>query len=233
MFRGDRNAKRETPPRWGGSWLAVLAALGVAFLLVALLLPPVRRARPAAHRTQCLNQLRQLGLALHNYAAEHTVFPPAYICDGDGNRLHSWRTLVLPYMDQQELYESIDLSKSWDDPVNATAHATQLEIFQCPSVEDPGTQTTYFAVVTPKGVLRPTESRPYDDASQKTRKLLLMEVPVEDAVHWMSPYDVDEKLFRRIQKSSGLPHEGRVNIIFENGSGGSLSVKQLTTEWPE
>ena len=91
----------------------------VAALLFAFLVPVTRQARPAARQTQCRNNLKQIGLALHNYADEWKVFPPAYTVDANGKPLHSWRTLLLPYLDQSPLYNRIDFSKAWDDPANA------------------------------------------------------------------------------------------------------------------
>ena len=61
-----------------------------------------------------MNNIRNITLALLNYADTHKAFPPAYTVDANGNRLHSWRTLLLPYLDQQSLYESIDFSKPWN-----------------------------------------------------------------------------------------------------------------------
>ncbi|MEL7264459.1 MAG: DUF1559 domain-containing protein [Planctomycetota bacterium] len=72
----------------------------------------------------CSNNVKQIGLGLANYHASWNSFPPAYTVDANGNRLHSWRTLILPYVEQQPLYDRIDLTKPWDDP----AHASQLTL---------------------------------------------------------------------------------------------------------
>src|SRR5262245_16452317 len=102
----------------------VLKVLGILFLIavaISLCLPPVTRGREAARRTQCKNNLKQILLALTNYELEYQALPPAHTTDANGNPLHSWRTLILPYLDQRQLYESIDLSKPWNDPINADA----------------------------------------------------------------------------------------------------------------
>src|SRR4029453_12945484 len=72
---------------------------------VALLLPAVQQAREAARRTQCKNNLKQIGLALHNYADVYGSFPPAYIADETDKPMHSWRVLILPFLDQDQLYK--------------------------------------------------------------------------------------------------------------------------------
>ncbi len=117
----------------------VLAVVGIGVVLVALMLPAVRRcAGEAARRSQCKNNLKQIALALHNYEAHYHALPPAYTVDGDGKPLHSWRTLILPYVDQQSLYSRIDLSKPWDDPANAEAlTANVANSLHCPSTPGP------------------------------------------------------------------------------------------------
>ncbi len=99
-------------------FLTVLAIIGV---LVGLLLPVRRTAREAARRMQCANNLKQLALAMQLYHDHYKSFPPAYTTDGRGKRLHSWRTLLLPYLEENALYSQIDLSKAWDDPANIRA----------------------------------------------------------------------------------------------------------------
>ena len=59
---------------------------------------------------QCGNNLKQIGIALHTYHDEYKSLPPAYVCDESGKRMHSWRVLLLPYMEQQELYKKYDVN---------------------------------------------------------------------------------------------------------------------------
>ena len=73
---------------------------------------------------QCANNLKQIALALRNYESVYHALPPAYTVDAEGKPLHSWRTLILPYLEQQALYDKIDLSKPWDDPANKEAYET-------------------------------------------------------------------------------------------------------------
>jgi type II secretory pathway pseudopilin PulG len=79
-------------------WLVVL---GIIAILVALFLPAIRSAPNAARRSQCNNNLRNIALALQNYAEVYQALPPAYTVDADGRPLHSWRTLILPYIEQK------------------------------------------------------------------------------------------------------------------------------------
>ena len=85
--------------------IAVIGSVTVGGVLVALLLPAVQAARESARRMQCSNNLKQVALAMHNYHDTYQSFPPAYTVDADGNKLHSWRTLLLPYIEQAALYD--------------------------------------------------------------------------------------------------------------------------------
>ena len=110
-----------TPKSWGQRVVEGLVAVSIITILIALLLPATRSARPAARRTQCKNHLKQIGLALHNYHDAYGSFPPAFTTDADGRPLHSWRTLILPFGEHRTLYDTIDLSKPWDHPDNNAA----------------------------------------------------------------------------------------------------------------
>lgn len=100
------NSRQEAPAntpthRHGFSVIKICLAIAIVAISVALFLPATRNVRPAAYRSQCKNNLKQIGLALHNYHDEYQAFPPAYTVDADGKPLHSWRTLILPYMEQK------------------------------------------------------------------------------------------------------------------------------------
>jgi type II secretory pathway pseudopilin PulG len=158
--------------------LKVLAVLGILALLIALLLPATRSARPAAYRAQCVNNLKQIAMALHSYEQAHKAFPPAHTVDANGRPLHSWRTLILPYLEQQPLYQSIDLSKPWNDPANAQAIETSVPVFHCPAAVEPQNLTTYLAITGPDACLLPRETRrlaeitDYHGSSEFSDKLL-------------------------------------------------------------
>jgi prepilin-type processing-associated H-X9-DG protein len=201
--------------------LKILAVLGIIGIVIAMMLPAVRAPREAARRNQCMSNLKQIALALKLYAEVHHALPPAYTTDADGKPLHSWRTLILPFMEEQQLYKSIDLTKPWDDPVNAEAFKTSVSTYQCPSAfSDPDNRTIYLAVLTPNSCFRAAEPRSLsditDDASQT---LMVIEVYEEHAVPWMSPVDADEKVALGIAgPKSRTAHPGGGNAAFVDGS---------------
>jgi type II secretory pathway pseudopilin PulG len=143
-FCGEVLATGHKQTNWFGRLVTGLTVLAILAVVVAMLLPSVRRARPAARRSQCKNNLKQIGLALYNYEADYHAFPPAYTVDADGKPLHSWRTLILPYLDQQPLYARIDLSKPWDDPANARRSKPRCWSIVAPLIRDqPVTRRTW------------------------------------------------------------------------------------------
>ena len=123
-----------TPRRNAGFTLVeLLVVITIIGILIALLLPAVQAAREAARRLQCANNLKQLGLALHNYHQALGSFPTgAAWADGPDTRA-SWHVLVLPYLEQQSLYERLDQTQSMYDGENLELGKQIPHIFTCPS----------------------------------------------------------------------------------------------------
>ncbi|TWU15301.1 DUF1559 domain-containing protein [Allorhodopirellula heiligendammensis] len=117
--------------------LVVIAIIGV---LVGLLLPAVQAAREAARRMQCSNNLKQLGLSVHNYQSAFGVLPAQSTAPGPGRdftmRRGSWLTATLPFFEQEGLFQTFDKRFHWHDPRNAAAVATTVPMLSCPSVPD-------------------------------------------------------------------------------------------------
>jgi type II secretory pathway pseudopilin PulG len=196
--------------------LVIVAIIGV---LVALLLPNVRTAREPARRNQCMNNLKQIALAIQNYSEIHGELPPAYTTDESGKPLHSWRTLILPFLEQKDLYEAIDLNKPWDDPANAAAFKTPVDTYQCPSNTDSDNRTTYLAVVTPQSCFRPGDGVSVSEISDPVKEtMMVIEVESEHAIPWMSPADADEKLVLALgDPKTRSPHPGGAVTAFMDG----------------
>jgi len=212
-------------------WLPALLLVGIGLILLAMMLPAVRRAGPAARRSQCKNNLKQIALALHNYADTYGALPPAYTVDADGRRLHSWRTLILPYLDQAALYAKIDLSKSWDDPANAEAANTAVAVYYCPSFLGPANHTTYLASAASNGCFHPTQPRPLSEIKDgASESLMVMEVPSERSVRWMSPNDADETLLVSIGPESKTSHLGGSYAALCDGSVHFLSANMSAAQ---
>jgi len=122
--------------------IELLVVIAIIALLIALLLPAVQQAREAARRTQCRNNLKQIGLALHNYESSLQTFPPSSTSQIDFGvwnnvptiyHLHSWASMVLPYLEYTALHETIDYNVSALEAVNRTAASQKVAPYRCPS----------------------------------------------------------------------------------------------------
>ncbi|MEM7478113.1 MAG: DUF1559 domain-containing protein [Planctomycetota bacterium] len=222
----DPNNYQQVPQRGGARTgkvlliiFGVLAVVGLlcAGVMAILLFPAVSAARSAAQRVQSQNNLKQIALAFYSYEEAYGNFPPAYTVDGEGNKLHSWRTIILPYIEQEALFQNIDLTKPWDDPVNLPFTTVDIPTYMSAAVELGPGQTSYVAVVDPSGVFSgeaTTELRDIGDGTSNT--LAVVEVGSAQAVSWMSPSDMDLQTF-----TSGnleTPHLGVFNAAMCDGS---------------
>jgi prepilin-type N-terminal cleavage/methylation domain-containing protein/prepilin-type processing-associated H-X9-DG protein len=197
----------------------ILAVLAILVILALLLLPATRSVGPAARRAMCVNNLKQIALALHMYAEEHHTLPPAYTVNAEGQPLHSWRTLILPYLEQQRLYESIDLAKPWNDPANAQAFATRVSVYGCLASTGAANTTTYLAIVGPSACFLAHDPRPVSDITDSpSSTLIVFEAGEEDAVPWMKPGDADESLVLNRGASKRQHHQNGTNAAFFDGS---------------
>ncbi len=139
--------KKCTRTKTGFTLIELLVVIAIIAILVALLLPAVQQAREAARRSQCKNNLKQLGLALHNYHDTFGVLPPGYItrdvnaadpATAEGGPNFAWGTMILPQLEQGPLYQHFDFSEDATDPHNLDHGQVFLSMFACPS--DPGVE---------------------------------------------------------------------------------------------
>jgi len=118
----------------GFTLIELLVVIAIISVLIGMLLPAVQKAREAAHRISCANNLRQIVLALHHYELNYQQLPPSRICNGGA----SWAVLILPYLEQDNLYRQWNLSNSYYQQ-NNTARQTAVKTYFCPSRRAPNT----------------------------------------------------------------------------------------------
>jgi prepilin-type N-terminal cleavage/methylation domain-containing protein/prepilin-type processing-associated H-X9-DG protein len=133
-----------TPRRTTGfTLIELLVVIAIIAVLIALLLPAVQAAREAVRRAQCTNNLRQIGLALHNYVDAIGCLPPGYVAAASTNPLNTspgwgWAAQILPYLDQRPLYDGTNFNLPIEQGVNQTVRLTGLNVYTCPSDIDAG-----------------------------------------------------------------------------------------------
>lgn len=144
----------------GFTLIELLVVIAIIAVLVALLLPAVQQAREAARRSQCKNNLKQLGLALHNYHDKSKSFPPGYVSlfDGSGNDTGpgwGWGALILPELEQAPLQNGIAFGQAIEAAANSAPRIVTLPVQLCPSdpVRTPWPAVMRDAVGNPTGTI--------------------------------------------------------------------------------
>ena len=128
-----RNQTRTT----GFTLVELLVVIAIIGVLVALMLPAIQAAREAARRTSCNNNLKNLGVAALNFHDSHKKLPTSNRAAGVTNApRYAWATLMLPYFEEQNVFDQYDFKSNWSKPTNFAIVGTRLPVFECPSVPD-------------------------------------------------------------------------------------------------
>ena len=200
---------------YGGNEFMPVAVIGV---LVALLLPAVQAAREAARRSQSTNNMKQIGLAMHNYHDTYKRFPARASFDDGGKPLLSWRVHILPFIEQQPLYEQFHLDEPWDSEHNKTLIPLMPQVYRNPS-SGPDPSLATYVVPTGEGTLfdgqEGTKIAEITDGTSGT--IMALAVNPEAAVTWTRPddweYDADDPL-----AGLGKAHPGGFIVLLADGS---------------
>lgn len=194
--------------------LIVLATFVGAAALTVISIGIVNRAREASHEARCRSQLVGLGFAMSNYHQTYGCFPPAYIVGPSGAPAHSWRVLLLPFLDRQDVYDAYDFTEAWDGPNNSRlANALGMNSpFCCPA--DPlslGDGYTNYVVIRGPGTAFDADMsiRESDIADDPYETVLIVET-TGAKIRWMEPRDLELDL---MDYSVGKPTGNNISSL--------------------
>ena len=200
-----------------------VASVGV---MVGLLLPAIQAAREAARRMTASNNLKQIGLAMHNHHAAFKHLPAPALTDDSGKPLLSWRVKILPFIAQQALYDRFKLEEPWDSPHNAALINEMPDTYKDPSAPTPPGHTVFklpVGVGTPFEVAgQPVRFREFRDGLSNT--VMVAETDWNEPVIWTKPEDWNVNLNAPVQ-GTGTIHQGGFHVLMSDGA-----VRFLTTE---
>ncbi len=212
-----------------------LLPLACMALLIWLVWPTIPGGGGGPRRWSCLNNLKEISRALHNYHSAHGRLPPAFLADASGKPMHSWRVLLLPYLDEQPLYDRYDLAEPWDGPNNRELADEILSVYRCPE-NDKAPTTNYLAVVGPGSVWAEGPSSDDDpDEVDSSEGFTLMVVEVADSgVHWMEPRDLplDDAVARlRRHANAGRRHEMQHGFFYHSDWGTHAAADDYSVQF--
>ena len=222
---------RYVAPQWTGSLptankkkrlniLGIIIVSAIFCLLVGMLLPASNFPQHVIDRTTCLNKLKDIGLAILNYETANGHFPPAYIADENGKPMHSWRVLILPYLDQQALFDRYDMDEPWDGPNNSKLHDEIVECYRCPSSTSKQNCTDYVLITGLGTGFEGDQTLPVGKITDGLSNTILATEIVNSKIHWMQPQDITQKHFLAITRDNETTsnHHGCRNAVLFDGS---------------
>ena len=221
-------------------WRTFLVLMGFVVFVGYSLIPQVE-VNPRRGRPPCRKHLRQIGLALHNYHDTFGKFPPAVTLGPDGKPWHSWRVLILPFLEDdrsKSLYARYRFNEPWNGPSNRLLLGERPEAFECHLAKGliSTRHTSYLAVVGPETVWPGSESVSLRDVNDGTSNVILV-VEVRDAgVPWMSPDDLTmtEAAHPPNNKPGRHPssfHQGGGTVLMCDGAGKFISQDLDSDTW--
>lgn len=223
--------------------LIILCTIPV-LLLAGLLWRQILHAREASHWSMCKGNLKQFGVALLSYHDMYGSFPPAFVVGPDGRPWHSWRILILPYLDGPELYEEYRFDEPWDGPNNRKLLSKMPEVFACPSrprhveanllaslsfgllardahpVSVRDGNTSYAAVLGKDCAFRGVEPVTLAEITDGTSSTAFISESCRTRIPWTKPEDIDIAFHSKLNDPDGFSsyHDRGCHFLFGDGT---------------
>jgi prepilin-type processing-associated H-X9-DG protein len=202
--------------------VAIVAFVGFIMcsgIMVALLLPAIQAAREAARRNACANNVKQIEIALANYHDKYQSYPPAYVADANGQPMHSWRVLILPYLEANDVYTAYNFDEPWDGPNNSKLADRMPEVFRCPSNIEASPLTNYVAVVGADTAWPGAVGRKRTEIHDGQANTIQVVEAGGSGIHWMEPRDLTlDEAVKGVNAAAGpgimSNHPGGANVGF-------------------
>ncbi len=216
-----------------GQALANVCGMLLPFCCCGLLVPVHVHGPEVAWRSECSNNLKQIAIALHNYHDANGGFPPAYVRDKSGKPMHSWRVLILPFIEEQSLYDAYDFDEPWDGPNNRKLASQVPYTYACPTHSSPSRRGTscasYFAVVSPETAWPQTTAghlKHIGEADGMSQTILLVEAHLPN-VPWTEPRDLSFEEAMRVLTSSDpsrMPAHRYEDFFYDYDAGSNVAL---------
>jgi len=157
-------------------------------VVIGLLLHAVSRTTAHTWKAVCRNQMKQLAFAMYNYHDTYGTYPPACTTDKTGQPMHSWRTMLLPYLEDDALYKQVDLTTTWNSQTNKQLSSHAAYCFQCGTAERTGRSgTTDYVAVVGEGTMWSTEGSRH--IADPANTIMFIEIADSD-IQWAEPRDL-------------------------------------------
>jgi hypothetical protein len=197
--------------------------VGSPAILVVLLMPAVHAAREAARRNMAMNNLRQMALAMHIHHDTTKSFPAAASYDKEGKPLLSWRVHMLPYLEQQALYDQFHLDEPWDSEHNKTLIDKMPDIYRNPNDDSPS-KTNFLAVTGEGTVFADEKGISFADIRDGTSNtIMLVEANLDQSVIWTKPQDLVVNLDDPLKGLADFRPGGGFLAVFADGAARYIS----------
>lgn len=184
----------------GNKVLIIVVGVCVAVFLIcggiigmAVVLPGIQAARETGRRATCTHNLKQIAAAMHQYHDVYKTFPPACLADETGRPMHSWRLLILPYLDQQPLHDKYNRNEPWDGRDNSRLANSMPDVFRCPTnSHDNHTSADYVMVVGPGRISDGTSATRMAMIKDGTSNTIMIVEAPGVAANWLQPVDITD-----------------------------------------
>lgn len=254
----DLNATASSvlPPPIADRWRRRAKYMLIGVLLLPLpfwwlLSGPIKQAREASNRSACKCNLKQFGLALHNYHEVYGTFPPAFVLGPDGQKWHSWRVLILRELEQSPLYDAYRFDEPWDGPNNRKLIDKMPDIFACPSQPCPAKKsvllsigvlgcsggpsaesglTSYAAVLGQDCAFRGAQPVSIQDVTDGMSNTVLIGECTLTKIPWTKPDDIDIAFYSKLGGPNGFGSRHDRGSHFLMGDG---TVRFVPTNTPQ